>query len=137
MTGLPGAVNKHDLLDLFAACGALDAEIQKNSKGSSRGFGYVLLPSVDLMRTAVDTKNDTMFRGKPIEVEISRRRRGGYGFGAQSPHNSPHKSPHSGPNSPNYHGGGGRRQQPQPPLLIPMELGPSHHHHTHNKPDCQ
>ena len=46
VSGLPFAVNKNDLLDLFALFGALDAEIQKNNQGSSRGFGHVLFPNV-------------------------------------------------------------------------------------------
>jgi len=118
VSGFPSAVNKFDLLDLFATFGAVDAEIQKSDKGASRGFGYVLMPSVNMIRAAINTKNDTMYRGKNIEVVESRRRRGGYGYGGNhsSPHSSPRKSPRSGPNSPNHNNS---RNFLQPPLLMP------------------
>ena len=115
VTGFPFAVNKNDLLDLFASFNAIDAEIQKNKQGSSRGFGHVLFPTPDLMRAAIHAKNDTMFRGKPIEVSESRRRPG-----SNRGHRSPRSPAPRSPRSPN-----GTRIQP--PLLTPMELPPPHH----------
>lgn len=74
-----------DLLALFQSFGAVARAqvITDRETGRSRGFGFVEMDNDHEAQTAIDTLNETPFRGRPLTVNEARPReeRGGRGHG--------------------------------------------------------
>jgi RNA recognition motif-containing protein len=61
--------SESDLFDLFAQVGAVkNVEIVRDRRGSSKGFGFVEMDSIEIANQAITKLNRTDYMGRPMVV---------------------------------------------------------------------
>ncbi len=80
---LPYDVTQDDLQDLFDEFGQVEsaAVITDKYSGSSKGFGFVTMPSKDEANAAIEALNGKDLKGRSINVNEARPRTEGGGGG--------------------------------------------------------
>ncbi|ASQ89622.1 RNA-binding protein [Prosthecochloris sp. GSB1] len=73
---LPYSVTDDDLRDAFAQFGQVDRAniIIDKFTGRSKGFGFIEMPDASEAETAIESMNDTDFKGRTIKVNEARPR---------------------------------------------------------------
>ncbi|OIV92180.1 hypothetical protein TanjilG_30821 [Lupinus angustifolius] len=68
-------VSDEELRDQFSSCGTItSAKIMRNSKGISKGFGFVCFSTPEEANIAVNNFHGFMFHGKPLYVALAQRK---------------------------------------------------------------
>ncbi|CAL0309912.1 unnamed protein product [Lupinus luteus] len=68
-------VNDEELRDQFSSCGTItSAKVMCNSKGISKGFGFVCFSTPEEANKAVNNFHGFMFHGKPLYVALAQRK---------------------------------------------------------------
>ena len=73
---LPYNVSEDELREAFAEFGQVDRANIINDKftGRSKGFGFVEMPNASEAEKAIETMNETDFKGRTIKVNEARPR---------------------------------------------------------------
>ena len=67
---LPYSTMDEDLRQLFAQAGTVDSAVVINDRdtGQSKGFGFVVMSTIEEAKRAVDTLHDKEFMGRKLVV---------------------------------------------------------------------
>jgi len=73
---LPYSISEDELRDAFAQFGQVDRAniIIDKFTGRSKGFGFIEMPDAAEAETAIESMNDTDFKGRTIKVNEARPR---------------------------------------------------------------